>query len=147
VSLSLGVRTFSSFTLNLHPHTVFCGTPSAHTGLTPFSSFTHNLHTHTALLGAPLAQCSCDCLYSRKIKKCECEFECEDIFFLHTQSTPSHCPPRCASGAMILRPFNYQGFWWYSLTFLLLISKRMQCSISFTGHIRFRLTSNPLIIN
>ncbi len=80
MSLSLSLRTFSSFTLKLHPH--------------------------TAPRGAPLAQCSCDCLYSRKIKKCEFEFECEDIFFLHTQSTPSHCPPWCASGAMILEESN-----------------------------------------
>ena len=43
---------------------------------------------------------------SCKNKKCEFEFGCEDIFFLHTQSPHSHCPPWGASGAMILEESN-----------------------------------------
>ena len=45
-------------------------------------------HPHTVIIGAPLEQWSCNSLYSCKIKKCECEFGCEDIFFLHTPPHP-----------------------------------------------------------
>lgn len=51
-----------------------------------------------------------------KIKKCE--FEAEREVNPHTQSPHSHCPPWCASGGIILRPPDYEGFWWYSISFL-----------------------------
>ena len=71
-----------------------------------FSFFTLNLHPHTALRYAPLAQCSCDRLYSCKIKKCE--FEAEREVNPHTQSPHSHSLMWAHQG-MILGPPDYES--------------------------------------